>query len=108
MKSTSCKKFGQGEFAFRSHGGPREGAGRKVEALNPMVSHRKREVIHGREPEHATVRLIGGLPSLRWVRALGVLKGAFVAGCDRFGFRLVHWSVQSNHIRLLCLKTRQS
>ena len=101
MKSTSCKKFGQGEFVFGSHGGPRKGAGRKLEAPKPMVSHRKREVIDGREPVHATVRLIEGLPSLRRMRVLGVLKGAFAAGRDRFGFRLVHWSVQSNHIHLL-------
>jgi REP element-mobilizing transposase RayT len=66
-----------------------------------MVPHRKREVINGREPVHATVRLIEGLPSLRRMRALGVLKGAFAAGCDRLGFRLVQWSVQSNHIHLL-------
>jgi len=102
VKSTSCKKFGQGEFAFRSHGGPRKGAGRKPEASKPMVSHRKREMISGREPVHATVRLIEGLPSLRRMGVLGLLKVAFSAGCDRFGFRLVHWSVQSNHIHLLC------
>jgi len=101
VKSTNCKKSGQGEFAFRNHGGPREGAVRKLEASKPMVSHRKREVINGREPVHATVRLIEGLPSLRSMRVLGVLKVAFSAGCDRFGFRLVHWSVQSNHIHLL-------
>jgi len=101
VKSTSCKKFGQGEFAFRSHGGPRKGAGRRVEAPRAMVSHRKREVINGREPVHATVRLMEGLPSLRRMRVLGVLKGAFAAGCDRLGFRLVQWSVQSNHIHML-------
>ena len=101
MKSTSCKKFEPGEFAFESHGGPRKGAGRKLEAPRPMVSHRKREVINGREPVHATVRLIEGLPSLRRMRVLGVLKVAFAAGCDRLGFRLVQWSVQSNHIHML-------
>ena len=101
MKSRRRKSIGQGEFAFRSHGGPREGSGRKLEAPRPMVSHRKRDVINGREPVHVTVRLMEGLASLRRMRVLGVLKGAFAAGCDRFGFRLVQWSVQSNHIHLL-------
>jgi REP element-mobilizing transposase RayT len=27
---------------------------------------------------------------------------AFAAGCNRFGFRLVHFSLQKNHIHLLC------
>ena len=101
MKSKSCKKIGQGEFAFRSHGGPRKGAGRKLEAQKPMVPHRKRDVINGREPVHVTARLIGGLPSLRRMHVLAVLKGAFAVGCDRFGFRLVQWSVQSNHVHFL-------
>jgi REP element-mobilizing transposase RayT len=101
VKSKSCKRIGQGEFAFRGHGGPRKGAGRKLPALRPMVSHRKREVISGREPVHVTVRLIKGLPSLRRMRVLSVLKVAFAAGCDRFGFRLVQWSVLSNHIHFI-------
>ena len=66
-----------------------------------MVSHGKRELVTGKEPMHATVRLIERLPSLRRKSALAVLKPAFAAGCARFGFRLVHWSVQSNHIHML-------
>ena len=66
-----------------------------------MVSHRKREEVNGREPLHVTVRLIEELPSLRRMRVLAVLKGAFAAGCDRFGFKLVQWSVQSNHVHFL-------
>jgi len=101
VKSRRSKSIGQGEFAFRSHGGPRRGAGRKLESPRPMVSHRKRDVINGREPVHVTVRLIEGLPSLRRMRVLGVLKRAFAAGCDRLGFQLVQWSVQRNHMHLL-------
>ena len=40
-----------------------------------MVSRRKREVVSGREPIHVTARLMEGLPCLRRIRTLGVLKG---------------------------------
>ena len=38
---------------------------------------------------------------MRRVQARSVLKGAFKAGSDRFGFRLVEYSIQSNHLHLL-------
>lgn len=31
-----------------------------------------------------------------------MVKGALEAGADRFGFSLVHFSVQGNHLHLLC------
>ena len=39
------------------------------------------------------------------MRSKGVyaaLRAAFAAGCDRFGFRLVHYSVQRDHIHMIC------
>jgi REP element-mobilizing transposase RayT len=42
-----------------------------------------------------------GLPSLRGLKEFAALRGAMVAGCKRQGFRLVHFSVQSNHLHLL-------
>ncbi len=101
MKFKSSKKVVQGEFAFRSHGGPRKNAGPKRKGPRPLVSHRRREAITGREPLHVTVRLMEGLPSLRRKPVLCLIKAAFAAGCERFGFRLIHWSVQSNHIHML-------
>ena len=35
-------------------------------------------------------------------RTRGVLKLCFAAACERFGFRLLHFSIQSNHLHLLC------
>jgi len=32
---------------------------------------------------------------------LRALKRAFEGGCERFGYRLVHFSVQGNHIHLI-------
>jgi REP element-mobilizing transposase RayT len=50
---------------------------------------------------HVTLRLRGGLPTLRQKRTYRAIYHAFVAGCRRDGFRLVHYSVQRNHLHLL-------
>ncbi len=47
------------------------------------------------------MRLNKGLPSLRRKNAYRVLTRAFAAGGERFGFRLIHFSIQSNHLHLL-------
>jgi len=50
---------------------------------------------------HATVRLRKGLPSSRRKKARRVLQRGFAIGGERFGFRLVHYSIQSNHLHLI-------
>lgn len=50
---------------------------------------------------HVTTRVREGLPSLRSPLEYAVLRFCFARGCDRFGLRLVHYSVQSNHLHLL-------
>src|ERR1700682_5962344 len=42
-----------------------------------------------------------GCWNLRSRRALLALRGAFEGGRDRFGFRLVHYSIQGNHLHLI-------
>ncbi len=41
-------------------------------------------------------------PRLRDGKTYRLLKQALLAGCDRFGFRLAHYSVQANHVHLIC------
>ncbi|MEM7204140.1 MAG: hypothetical protein AAF628_28020 [Planctomycetota bacterium] len=53
-----------------------------------------------RFPVHVTARLRTGLPSLRRKRVYEVLRAAFAAASGE-RFRLVHYSVQSNHLHLL-------
>jgi len=47
------------------------------------------------------MRLKKGLASLRKAYVVRVLERAFAKGCGRFGFRLVHYSVQTNHVHLI-------
>jgi REP element-mobilizing transposase RayT len=88
-------------FRHRNWGGPREGAGRKPKGDKAGVSHRSRAALASRFPVHVTTRLQRGLPSLRSKGVYAVLRAAFAAGCDRGGFRLVHYSVQGNHLHLI-------
>ena len=61
----------------------------------------KRASLASRHPVHVTLRLKAGLPRLRTKACYRVLRGAFRAGCDRFGFRMCEYSVQNNHLHLI-------
>src|SRR5688572_8182626 len=84
---------------LREWGGRRKGAGRKPSGSRPMVSRRARPELNGRHPVHVTLRVLPKIPSLRvldhWVRP------ALIAGADKPGFRVVHFSIQGNHIHLI-------
>ncbi len=86
----------------KRRGGRRPGAGRKPKGERAGVSHKTRAALAARFPVLVTVRLDPGLPLLRDEQTRGVLQAAFAAGSDRFGFRLVHYSIQANHLHLLC------
>ena len=91
----------QGELPFKSWGGPRPGSGRKPKGDRAGVSHLTRSKLSGREPVHVTVRLMKGLPLLRDLEVDRTLRDAFVKGCDRFGFRMTHYSIQNDHLHLI-------
>ena len=96
------RKREQGCLPFRSgRGGARPGAGRKPKRERAGVSHAPRGKLAARFPVHVTVRLAEGLPSLRNRRVYAALRTAFAAGCERFGFRLVQYSVQREHMHLM-------
>ncbi|MFY9345840.1 MAG: transposase [Planctomycetota bacterium] len=83
------------------HGGPRKGAGRKPAGQVAGVRHAPRAPLAPRFPVHVTVKLRQHLPRLRQRDVYVVLRGAFVASKDRFGFRLVHYAVLNDHLHLL-------
>ncbi|MBK9384935.1 MAG: transposase [Planctomycetes bacterium] len=86
---------------FRQHGGKRKGAGRKPKNAEPGMPHRQRAAKKRGEPLHITVRLAHGLPSLRRGDALKCVLAALSASSDRHGMRIIHYSVQGNHLHLL-------
>ena len=88
-------------FKFRTWGGKRKGAGRKPVGERAGVRHRRRPVLKARFPVHVTWRMKKDVWNLRTRRCFGALARAFWGGANRFGFKLVHYSVQGNHVHLL-------
>src|SRR5262245_38577399 len=89
--------------AVRYHsgrGGPRHGAGRP-RGVRPRVLHRQREPIVVRVPVHVTIRLRRGIPTLRQPRFVRGFRVSLAEACVRHGFRVVHYSIQRDHVHLL-------
>lgn len=83
-------------------GGARPGAGRKPlpPGRRKGVPHRPRPDHKTRHPVHVTLRAREGLPSLRERALFTELRGALALG-SKPAFRVVHFSVQSNHLHLI-------
>jgi hypothetical protein len=93
----------QQELEFRTHGGAREGAGRKpADPSRSRVSHRKRPTTEARFPMHVTVRVRREVTRLRRFELCKVLRRAFVYGCRKDEFRICQFSIQGNHMHLIC------
>ena len=94
------------QLSFHDHrmrsgqGGPRKGSGRKPSGRN-CDPKRRQEAFAGWKPVHVTLRVREGLPNLRQALLLEQLRASFGEACDRPGFGLVHYSVQSNHFHLI-------
>ena len=83
----------------RTWGGARAGAGRPAGARR-RVPHRRRPPHEARYPVHGTLRVRAALPSLRGAGVFRAVSDALAASSRR-GFRVLEFSVQSNHIHLL-------
>jgi REP element-mobilizing transposase RayT len=82
-------------------GGQRKGAGRKPVERRKSVAHRSREHFSELLAGLATIRVEKNVYNLRSQRSYNALKRAFKGGANRFGTRLVHYSVQGNHIHAI-------
>jgi REP element-mobilizing transposase RayT len=52
-------------------------------------------------PAHVTLRVQADVPTLRKPQVVREIERTFAAGCDRDGFRLVHYSLLGNHAHLI-------
>lgn len=84
----------------KSWGGKRAGAGRKPNARR-NVPHVTRPALSRHHPVHVTLRLAKGIASLRDRSRFSIVREQLRRSKERGGFRLVHYSVQSNHLHLL-------
>jgi REP element-mobilizing transposase RayT len=94
------KSWKQQELAFRTRGGRRRGAGRKRSHFRSSVPHSARPEHRKTNPVHVTLRGSRLLPSLRQQRLFFELRRA-LGRTPRAWFRVVHFSVQTDHVHLL-------
>jgi len=83
-----------------SWGGRRAGAGRKSPAFRPEKRHEARPAHQSRFPVLVTIRARPNLPSLRSLSTFETFSVA-LARANRDNFRVIHFSVQTDHIHLI-------
>src|ERR1700704_1812990 len=86
--------------AVKGWGGARAGAGRKLVAARPSPPHRPRAPHEGRWPVHVTLRAREAIPSLRSSSVFPILRQSLSAS-HKPQFRVVHFSVQTDHVHLV-------
>ena len=87
-------------------GGRRKGAGRPRTRAHPGltrpgVPHLARPELSRHNPVHVTQRVQPGVGYLRGYRRAQIIQQALRAVRMRFGVRVVHYSIQGNHLHLL-------
>jgi REP element-mobilizing transposase RayT len=78
-------------------------AGRKPKGKRAGSPHTERAEIDAREPQHVVLRVAADVAWLRTRHAYRAIRRALATVLDRADeFRIVHFSVQGNHLHLLC------
>ena len=95
------KTHEQMEMTFRTRGGRRRGAGRPPRGPRSSERHKARPVHDRHHPVHVTIRVIDGVPNLRQRDMYMQLREATIVTARREDFRIVHLSIQRNHLHLL-------
>ena len=92
----------QGELSFPPRpGGKRKGAGRKPRGEKAGVSHSTRLVVKPHTPVFVTTKVMAGLPSLRSEETRGVIQGVVREVSQEKRFRIVHFTIQEDHLHLV-------
>jgi REP element-mobilizing transposase RayT len=93
-----------------THGGKRKNAGRKRRRSGTWVAHGTRPWHDSHHPVHVTLRVRRGVPNLRgYALAKTIMEGLRRAAqstharpaARRETFRVVHYSIQPNHLHLI-------
>ena len=90
-----------GRKASSRRGGKRRGAGRKPVGPEAGRPHVRRARIERRLPIHVTVRMAPHVYNLRSRRSFSIIGRAIAIAANRFGVRIIEFSVQGNHMHLV-------
>jgi REP element-mobilizing transposase RayT len=83
------------------HGGKRKGAGRPPKGKRAGAPHKMRPTLKGRFPVHVVLRVLPELGNLRRRTIYKAIRWATVVAAKRDTFRIVHVSIQREHVHLL-------
>jgi REP element-mobilizing transposase RayT len=84
----------------KKHGGRRLGAGRKkLDAKAP--SHARRPELSPQHGVHTTLRCVRGIPRLRQDCMYKVIRRVLLRYLGKADFRVVHLSIQKNHLHFI-------
>jgi len=86
------------------HGGKRRGAGRPPKGPRSSERHKRRPMLRASEPVHVTIRLARDIRNLRTRDLYRAIRFATYAIAERQQdrFRIIHMSIQRNHLHLIC------
>ena len=96
-KASATQRKAEREARRRRGGRPSKAAAERG------VPHAARPAHSYRHPVHVTVRVAAGMPSLRARKVWRTVRKVLIAAASRFRqmFRIVEYSVQSNHVHLV-------
>lgn len=84
-------------------GGKRDGAGRKPNGDKPGASHARRPELRRENPLHVTLRVVRDVGWLRKMSAYRAIRRALRTALEHHAqFRIIHFSLQRDHIHLIC------
>ena len=86
---------------FKSPGGKRPRAGRPPNGKRAGSPHKRRPVLKDRHPVHVVLRVVPEMGNLRKRDIYKAVRWATLTAAARENFRIVHLSIQHNHVHLL-------
>jgi REP element-mobilizing transposase RayT len=86
---------------FKKRGGKRPGAGRPAKGPRSSERHKERPFHRARFPVHVTLRAVDEVGNLRRACVYRAIREATLTTVLRENFRIVHLSVQHNHLHLI-------
>jgi len=103
MRKPRAKTGGQLDLDLRpkTHGGAREGAGRKKTGRCLDTPHRERPQVSKHHPQHVVLRTRKDVPRLRRGPTYRAIDRALRHALGEYAFRVVHTSIQHNHLHFL-------
>jgi REP element-mobilizing transposase RayT len=83
------------------HGGKRRGAGRPPKHRRSSEPHKRRPKHVPYHPQHVTLRVADGVGNLRARDTYHAIREATLSVARRDDFRIIHMSIQRNHLHLI-------